>query len=206
MKKIMFNDRYDLTQAVLEGRKNMTRRICKEQHWSFSDIIAAKNGVFHFEKPKYEIGEVVAIAQPYRKVIACHASRENPFSHDWMRNEKGWNNKMFVRAELMPRKIKITSIKVEHLQDISDEDCLKEGVEKDGTCYWISIDYNRADKEEIVHQLSDHLPNRQGKMEDYFWNSPRKCFANLIDLVCGKGTWESNPWVFAYDFELFTTN
>lgn len=27
MKKIMFNDRFGLTQAVLEGRKTMTRRI-----------------------------------------------------------------------------------------------------------------------------------------------------------------------------------
>ena len=29
MKKIMFNDKYGLTQAVLDGRKTMTRRICK---------------------------------------------------------------------------------------------------------------------------------------------------------------------------------
>ena len=27
MKKIMFNDKYSLTQAVLDGRKTMTRRI-----------------------------------------------------------------------------------------------------------------------------------------------------------------------------------
>ena len=27
MKKIMFNDRYGLTQAVIEGRKTMTRRL-----------------------------------------------------------------------------------------------------------------------------------------------------------------------------------
>lgn len=29
MKKIMFNDKYSLTQAVLDGRKTMTRRVCK---------------------------------------------------------------------------------------------------------------------------------------------------------------------------------
>jgi hypothetical protein len=29
MKKIMFNDKFGLTQAVLEGRKTMTRRIIK---------------------------------------------------------------------------------------------------------------------------------------------------------------------------------
>lgn len=30
MKKIMFNDRYELTQAVLDGTKTMTRRLLKE--------------------------------------------------------------------------------------------------------------------------------------------------------------------------------
>jgi hypothetical protein len=31
MKKIMFNDKYGLTQAVLEGRKTQTRRIMNPQ-------------------------------------------------------------------------------------------------------------------------------------------------------------------------------
>lgn len=30
----------------------------------------------------------------------------------------------------------------------------------------------------------------------------REAFAYLIDMVSGKGTWESNPWVVAYSFEL----
>lgn len=30
----------------------------------------------------------------------------------------------------------------------------------------------------------------------------KETFAHLIDRVSGKGTWESNPWVFAYEFEL----
>lgn len=30
MKKIMFNDKYGLTTAVLEGRKTMTRRISED--------------------------------------------------------------------------------------------------------------------------------------------------------------------------------
>lgn len=33
MKKIMFNDRYGLTQAVIEGRKTMTRRIVGDKLW-----------------------------------------------------------------------------------------------------------------------------------------------------------------------------
>ena len=49
---------------------------------------------------------------------------------DDLRDKPGWNNKMFVRADLMPHRIKITGIKLERLQDISEEDIYKEGFEK----------------------------------------------------------------------------
>ena len=132
-KKIMFNDRYGLTEAVLIGRKTMTRRICKEQVWSHSDIVNAENGIFHFEIPKYKFGEVVAIAMSYKDVVE-HLAKKLYDVGKWMddnhitKNMAGWLNKMFVKADLMIFHIRITDIKVERLQDISDEDCIKEGV------------------------------------------------------------------------------
>ena len=94
-------------------------------------------------------------------------------------NNKGWHNKMFVRADLMPHRIRITNVRVERLQDISDEDCLKEGiVEKPfGTApaYWVL---------------------------DVCFSNIRHAFRNLIDKICGPCTWASNPWVFVYEFEL----
>ena len=38
---------------------------------------------------------------------------------------------------------------------------------------------------------------------DCHYPTPREAFAHLIDEVSGKGTWDSNPWVWVYDFELF---
>lgn len=32
--------------------------------------------------------------------------------------------------------------------------------------------------------------------------TPREAFAALIDSISGKGTFNSNPYVFAYEFEL----
>lgn len=46
----------------------------------------------------------------------------------FMTESAGWTNKMFVRANLMKRHIRITDVKVERLRDISEEDCLKEGI------------------------------------------------------------------------------
>ena len=31
---------------------------------------------------------------------------------------------------------------------------------------------------------------------------PREAFAALIDRISGKGTWQRNPWVYVYTFEL----
>ena len=97
---------------------------------------------------------------------------------------------MFVRADLMPHRIRITNVRVERLQDIGDEDSLREGI------------YNWKD-------APDCPPGYKFPVElyghDMSWDgflSPREAFAALIDKVSGKGTWESNPWVFVYEFEL----
>lgn len=221
MKKIMFNEKYGLNAAVIKRLKNMTRRIIPQKTVDFilndfrreyfeatldrlddKECIEQYFLVEKIKEPPYKVGEIVAIAQAYKDIIARISPRFSPHAYDWMREEKGWTNKMFVRADLMPRHIKITELKIERLQDISDDDCLKEGIEEDHPCYWVATDYDNPDFRKISDELADHLPGRNGKMESYYWDSPRKCFAALIDRISGKGTWERNPWVFAYSFEL----
>ena len=188
MKKIMFNDKYGLTQAVLDGRKTMTRRISEDQ---IRNSIFCKSGyesIHGYEiKPKYKVGEVVAIAQSY-KDIGYNGE------YSWVQDEihyhrdraAGWANKMFVKVNLMPHHIEITGIKVERLQDISDEDCLKEG-----------IIHAYTDNDGIKRYHTPHT--KRGYLST---DIPQQAFAFLIDKVSGKGTWESNPFVFAYEFVL----
>ena len=85
--------------------------------------------------PKYKLGDVVAIAQSSKDVDRFHRKGKNADYLEYLDSilpelklYPGWGNKMFVKADLMPHHIKITGIKVERLQDISDEDCLKEGI------------------------------------------------------------------------------
>lgn len=179
MKKIMFNDKYGLTQAVLEGRKTQTRRtFLKPGEETFLHDITPEYLIS--VKSRYKVGETIAIAQPYVDITP---------QVDWVkcmiRKEKlGWNNKMFVRAEDMPHHIRITKIRIERLQDIKSEDCLKEGLWRadnvglDGTTYW-------------YHGLANSS-----------FRTPQEAYASLIDRISGKGTWASNPYVFVYDFEL----
>ena len=81
MKKIMFNDKYGLTQAVLDGRKTQTRRIAYMPNgfiiFDDEDFQLKKldNGQAllrlcnnRFETARYKIGEEVAIAQRYSDI------------------------------------------------------------------------------------------------------------------------------------------
>jgi hypothetical protein len=212
MKKIMFNDKYGLTQAVLEGRKTQTRRMLNPtmffqrletyEGWSNEDISAWKRlcnrrlyeaqgdmlqQMFDYalSSSRYKLGETIAIAQRYEDM----AKDDDLFRlccNIWVRIlfEKGWHNKMFVKADLMSHHICITNIRVERLKDISEEDCLKEGIWRDdnvgleGTTYW-------------YHGLANSS-----------FRTAKEAYASLIDRISGKGTWESNPLVFVYDFEL----
>ena len=220
MKKIMFNDKYSLTQAVLDGRKTMTRRMAaiqppyKNSEICFPTVLLLEDEPEKHPlwlaycwrnkdnpeestpwiKPKYKKGEVVAIAQSYKDL---GYSPEEPLQEEagyypHIKDASGWTNKMFVRADIMPHHIRITDIKIERLQDISDEDCLREGVELNTRQY----EYDGT-KKYCVCGLGHW---RAIGCTDF--DTPREAFAALIDKVSGKGTWESNPYVFVYEFEL----
>lgn len=190
MKKIMFNDKYGLTDAVIHGRKTMTRRVIKDKELIYSLQESEHfGGCFSEDNIRgYKVGDVVAVAQSYKD--AGFSPNDSIDYIDYGGNMygplvagdvPGWNNKMFVKAELMPHSIRITDIKIERLHDISYEDCMKEGI--------FDTMSNR-----IYHYRYPNSPRN--------YINPREAFASLIDKVSGRGTWDSNPWVFAYSFEL----
>jgi hypothetical protein len=209
MKKIMFNDRYGLTQAVIEGRKTMTRRLVPwaltEQWMEFVSDAPSVGGVYVHESekefyereaPRYKVGEVVAVAQSYRDVCAGGFEPDATILRLFEEQRiAGWTNKMFTKAELMPYQIRITGIKCERLQDISDAECMKEGVVGGIIGYYVpGIKCKDWSKESYV----DTEDGRTWKL----FPTPREAFATLIDKVSGRGTWKRNPWVVVYEFEL----
>lgn len=208
MKKILFNDKYGLTQAVLDGRKTQTRRItcndlvtlntgykvvpeeifCKDGIWYYRFKNGHTDPLIKSHLPRYKVDEVVAVAQNYHY---CDGFDEQGFRrYDVIvelvgTDNKGWDNKMFVRADLMPHQIRITNVRIQRLQDISDNECLKEGLEWDGAASQYYVNYQK-----------------ETGRKTFLGNTTRKAFARLIDKVSWKGTWDSNPYVWVYDFEL----
>lgn len=206
MEKIMFNDKYGLTQAVLDGRKTQTRRLASSFLPDAVRIGYARfeiangrelrswtkgNSCIKFNLP-YKVGEVVAVAQSYRD---CGGVNEygvpmwEIISQRVGGTNAGWDNKMFVRGDLMPHKIRINDVRVERLQNISDECCLKEGLEWDAKAQKYYAGYMK-------------------ETEKKYWlgSTPREAFAHLINKVSRKDVWEENPYVFVYDFELINNH
>lgn len=209
----MFNNKYGLTAAVIERLKTNTRRLCKDKatkelilandvhSWRYypeENIVefVMNDGSVKVAVPPYKVGEVVAVAQCYEDAILDVGEEKWNKIHKWYNinylcHEKGLHNKMFVRPDLMPHQIRITDFKVERLQDISDEDCLREGIQE----YFPYIGRSPTDKVRTFRYFKD------GKIRHCI-SPASKCFAYLIDDISGKGTWESNPYVFAYTFKL----
>lgn len=199
----MFNDRYGLTQAVIEGRKTMTRRLIPDEFFGLTwdtrgDTLVYENeygdfiDVRHSKYTRYKVGEVVAVAQSYSTIAAGHpdvytflpqVAKAHKISIESVHDLAGWNNKMFTKAELMPHQIRIIGIKCERLQDIQDADCLKEGVR-------------------YIPKINKFYFEDVHREEGFYFDNHREAFAALIDKVSGRGTWASNPWVVVYEFEL----
>lgn len=202
MQKIMFNDKYGLTQAVLEGRKTQTRRtFLKPGEETMLKGITPQYLIS--VRSRYKVGETVAIAQKYEDLIKndefYRLGGKNGMPLECIKYERGYHNKMFVRAELMPHHIRITKIRMERLQDISDEDCLKEGICRSdikNTLWGVAPIRGEGESGTTYeHSVLGYGPW-------HLFPSVKRAYASLIDLISGKGTWASNPYVFVYEFEL----
>lgn len=197
MQKIMFNEQFGLQQATFDGTKTMTRRAVPdktlEEWYNLEEDyrMAAPAGIpcylepmeeFLIKKAEYHVGEIVAIAQMYSQLVANgHLTEDGNLS---LMHSEGWGNKMYVKAKLMQRHVKITGIKVEGLAGISDEDCLKEGIYELKLC----------ESEKCVYTFQG---DRYG-----MWKTPYLAYKELIDRLNKRGYFESNPMVYAYTYEL----
>ena len=213
MQRISFKDMFGLTDLVLSGKKTQTRRIVPKEVFTLdwdtrqssevgtlelviADSFGSYHNVIDTIYNKYKNNEVVAVAQNYEKAGVDFV----PFKKGckkWgdARKLAGWTNKMFVRAELMPHTIKITNIRVERLQDISDEDCWKEGIKE------VVVNNNWGNSATHTEYCITYYDTKGLTKQFVSPKCPQEAYAALIDKINGYGTWESNPYVFVYDFE-----
>lgn len=143
-------------------------------------------------RPKYRTGEIVAIAQSYKDLgIECYYYRDTDEfmffmqdGHDVPISPLAVENKCFVNAKHMPHRLRIENVRIRRLKDISDDDCLKEGI----------IKWDSGQKDIPFYSYKNANKND--------FDTPREAYSALIDKIFGKATWDINPYVFIYDFKI----
>lgn len=170
-------------ESIADWKESCKDRLYKAEGEELKEMLD-----YALEHSLYKVGENVAIAQRYIDLADNDEFYRLCGIHgmplECIKFEKGCKNKMFVKADLMPHHIRIIKIRIERLQDISEEDCLKEGIWRDdniglkGVTYWYTSLANSP------------------------YRTAKEAYAALIDKISGKGTWASNPYVFVYEFEL----
>lgn len=182
MKGLMFTD--ELIPMVLDGTKIMTRRIMKVQPgevWPSCDHgYQDENG--KQLRPRYNPGEVVYLKEAWQDSSPLYGDPIDPIYRVGYEDPEKieWKNKMFMPERLSRCKVEITSVKAERLQDISEEDAVKEGC-----------------KSTAVMEYDGFGP--AGPV-DYTGKFAVEHFEELINRINGRGTWEANPWCWCYGF------
>lgn len=91
-----------------------------------------------------------------------------------------WEPSIHMPRALSRITLEITGVRVERLQDISDEQVIDEG-----------LDLNRS-------AIGVPLTVPAG------WTVPRAMFRDLWEQINGAGSWDANPWVWVVEFKLLT--
>lgn len=171
-----------MVKAILEGRKTQTRRIVKTLH----------EHKYYIDKSPYgQPGDLLWIRERFEtetdgkvKFYAGNIEVENNKSYERLTK---WKPSIHMPKAAARIWLKITSVKVERLQDISDEDAIAEGVEF----------YN--DRGIIVYRsYKAHPP--------YYWSiaTAHKSFETLWQSINGNESWDANPWVWVISFEVIS--
>ena len=187
IKPILFNT--EMVRAILDGRKDSTRRIVKgfipdDAVWGYTAFTPkgyiSCRGTFadgygeKFFKLPCEPGDILYVRETWKK-----APNGYYYYEDWQRNDIAdvtkWKPSIHMPKEAARIWLKVTDVRVERLQEITSEQICREGVE---------VEY-------------PHVLNREEK---------RYAFSRLWDSTIKKSDldrygWNASPWVWVIEFE-----
>ena len=187
IKPILFNT--EMVRAILDGRKDATRRIVKgfipdDAVWGYTAFTPkgyiSCRGTFadgygeKFFKLPCEPGDILYVRETWKK-----APNGYYYYEDWQRNDIAdvtkWKPSIHMPKEAARIWLKVTDVRVERLQEITSEQICREGVE---------VEY-------------PHVLNGEEKRYAFstLWNSTIK----KSDL--DRYGWDANPWVWIIEFD-----
>lgn len=202
IKPILFNT--EMVQAILDGRKTCTRRICKDANectvpdMDFYNADRRTYAVHNFvDKEHMEqlstaertcpicTGDILYVRETWKK-----APNGYYYYEDWQRNDIAdvtkWKPSIHMPKEAARIWLKVMNVRVERLQEITDEQAKREGIQYDecptGFTWKQETDMHNCYTTQI------------GAMQA-LWNSTIK----KSDL--DRYGWDASPWVWVIEFE-----
>lgn len=193
-KQILFNT--PMVQAILDGRKTMTRRVVKSPYFVDAhgkpmamrpapkgSYVYRQIGMMPYPETPYKSGDILWVRETW-----AYKPYNNNKIYYFADGELGslnverWKPSIHMPREAARIFLRVTNVRVERLQDITEDDALNEGV-KD------PYDYQNSDYYDQPHMRGIEIN--------------KSAFAGLWDSINAKRgySWESNPWVFVYEFE-----
>ncbi len=186
-KPILFNT--EMVRAILDGRKTVTRRIAKflgNRNPNWTGYVKDGNQLYNgtnepcLKNPAYQKGEYMYVRETWTHLGTDE--QNNPYlaykaraPHLQDNMYIKWHPSIHMPKEAARILLRVTDVRVERLQDITEEQAVKEGA-----MYLPINDYEYAP---AVFNFA------------YIWNST----IMSADLV--KYGWDANPWVWVYEFE-----
>ncbi len=192
-----------MVQAILEGRKTMTRRAIKDQTEHVAQILM-KDGIAvtyvrgagaqlwedsAFKCPYGRVGDVLWVRETFQlstpygpeEYYYGYKTHDNPTikaseRYDYESPYK-WKPSIFMPKDAARIWLRITNVRVERVENISISDCIKEGIEK------------------------RHVGWKNYSGSPDWFSQPRDSFKSLWESINGEDSWKSNPWVWVVEFE-----
>lgn len=176
IKPILFNT--EMVRAILDGRKTCTRRIMKPQ-------LTAHYGT-QYVKPPYGPGDILYVRETWKK-----APNGYYYYEDWQRNDIAdvtkWKPSIHMPKEAARIWLKVTDVRVERLQKITEDGAKAEGINEEWARSWWAPTYYDPD--------SGGYPKYRDTFAFEIWNNTIK----KSDL--DRYGWYANPYVFVIEFE-----
>lgn len=196
MKPILFNT--DMVRAILDGRKTVTRRPmkpqpCPEEYGphvdcdGFFNFFLGKTTVVGPYKPPYQPGDILYVRETWAVNNITPHDPEYIYKSDYDCTIKPYSNWKWRPSIHMPKDaarifLRVTDVRVERLQDITEREIFQDTGEVECT------EYNN------VVPYSERFKYLLRAMWGRYWD---KHIVKMDECFC----WDANPWVWVIEFE-----
>lgn len=213
IKPILFNT--EMVRAILEGRKSCTRRICKDANeytvpdMEFYDADKRTYAVHNFADREHmewlSTAERTCPICPRDILYVRETWKKAPngyyYYEDWQRNGIAditkWKPSIHMPKEAARIWLKVTSVRVERLQEIDEDGVWDEGFKFKPPCLTrVSADGHTCDLDGPCMSSIKYCDMTMGELFGReLWNSTIK----KSDL--DRYGWDANPYVWVISFE-----